>query len=516
MNPLEATIQRLLNSQARTPKNLDTVKRIIAKKEQIPLPTNISLLKTYHRMVRNKRLKKSNILEILLRTRPVRSLSGVVNVSVLTKDFPCPGRCLYCPKQSGVPKSYLDNEPAVMRAILNNYDPFKQVQMRLLALKKTGHPTDKIELRVIGGTWSFYPKKYQTWFIKRCFMACHKQRQERSIKTNSLNDIQRKNEKAKQRIIGLSIETRPDFITKKEIQRLRKLGVTQVELGVQSIYDDVLKLNRRGHRVEATTQATKLLKEAGFKVGYHLMLNLPGTTPKSEIRMFKTIFSDSRFQPDFLKIYPCAILKEAPLYKRWLAKKYKPYTLNQLVNLIKLIEREIPYYTRVQRVVRDIPSQSVIVGPAKISNLRQMTGQHCRCVRCREIKGNYNAQEKIYFFRQNYDASDGKEMFLSFEDKEQKKLYSLLRLRITAQKEAIIRDLHTYGQLLSLDNYSSDSEQAPQHRGLGKQLIKEAERITKEEFKLSKIKVISGVGARGYYRKLKYKLKATYMVRDLG
>jgi len=515
MNVLELTIQQLLSSQARTTKDLDGVKRVIAKEHKISLPTNINLLKTYHKMVRSKRLKKSKILEVLLRTRPVRSLSGVVNISVLTKDFPCPGRCLYCPKQKGVPKSYLDNEPAVMRAILNNYDPFKQVKMRLTALKKTGHPTDKIELRIIGGTWSFYPQKYQTWFIKRCFMACHYQSQKEPLKIKSLNDIQQKNEKAKQKIIGISIETRPDFITKKEIHRLRKLGVTHVELGVQSIDDDILKLNKRGHKVEATIKATKILKEAGFKIGYHLMLNLPGSTLKSDLKMFKELFSNSQFQPDFLKIYPCAILKEAPLYKWWLAKKYRPYTLNQLVNLIKSIEKEIPYYVRVQRIVRDIPSQSIVVGPAKISNLRQMTEQHCRCVRCREIKGDYNPQEKIYFFRQDYKASDGKEIFLSFEDKNRKKLYSLLRLRITSQKEAIIRDLHTYGQLLSLDDLSPNHERAPQHRGLGKQLIREAERITKEEFNLSKIKVISGIGARGYYRKLKYQLKATYMVKVL-
>ena len=496
----------------------------MAKKYKISCPTNVNLLKTYHKMIKNKNIKKSGVLEFLLRTRPVRSLSGIVNVSVLTKDYPCPGKCLYCPKQKGIPKSYLNNEPAVMRAILNKYDPFRQVKMRLLALKQTGHPTDKIELRIIGGTWSFYPKKYQTWFIKKCFEACNN-------KNENLSEIQKKNERAKHKIIGISIETRPDFITKEEIKRLRKLGVTCVELGVQSIYDDVLKLNRRGHKIEATIKATKLLKDAGFKVSYQIMLNLPGSTIVRDIKMFKELFSNNNFKPDFLKIYPCAVLKEAPLYKLYLTKKYKPYTTNQLINLIKVIEKEIPYYVRVQRILRDIPLQSIVAGPAKISNLRQLVDKNCKCIRCREIKGGYNPKEKLYFFRQDYEASDGKEIFLSFENKERKKLYSLLRLRITSifkedkssflpfaiarVSKAFIRDLHTYGQLLPINYVKTTQITSPQHKGLGKKLIQKAERITKQEFNLSKMKIISGVGARGYYRKLGYQLENTYMVKNL-
>jgi len=500
-------IKELIKSRARTPEDLASFKRRIAKKYRVPCPSNISLLKTYHTLVKNGRIKKSEKVEVLLRTRPVRSLSGVVNVSVLTKPYPCPGKCLYCPTQKGVPKSYLSNEPAVMRAILNKYDPFKQVRMRLRALEGAGHPTNKIELRIIGGTWSFYPKKYQTWFVKRCFDACN------NCARPNLEQVQKLNEKVKHRLVGISIETRPDFINKEEIKRLRALGVTRVELGVQSIYDDVLKLNKRGHQIKSTIQATQLLKNAGFKVCYQMMPNLPGSNLKKDEEMFEELFSNPNFQPDLLKIYPCALLKEASLYQWWKKKKYRPYTNKQLINLVKSIKKTIPPYVRIQRISRDIPSPSIVAGPAKISNLRQMVTGNCRCIRCREVRKNYNPKEKLKLFRQDYGASGGKEIFLTFEDKKGKKLYSLLRLRITSQNSAIIRDVHTYGQQLSVRG--STSTNSPQHKGLGKKLIQQAEKIVKKEFGLNKISVISGVGVRNYYRKLSYQLENTYMVKKI-
>ena len=532
MNALEQIIKELLKSRVKTQDNLAMVKRKMAKKYKISCPSNVNLLKIYHEMVKNKRVGLSKKIENLLRTRPIRSLSGIVNVSVLTKPYPCPGKCIYCPSQKGVPKSYLNNEPAVMRAILNKYDPYGQVQMRLQALKNTGHPTDKIELRIIGGTWSCYPKKYQTWFIKRCFEACNSShrgcnrgatsRWRSHLQTNLLK-AQKLNEKAKHRIIGLSVETRPDFITKEEIKRMRKLGATRVELGVQSIYNDVLKLNKRGHGVEATIKATKLLKDAGFKVCYQMMPNLPGSNLKRDEKMFEELFSNPDFQPDLLKIYPCALLREAPLYKWWQARKCKPYTDSQLINLVKSIKKKIPPYVRIQRITRDIPAQSIVAGPAKISNLRQIVAGHCQCIRCREVRENYNPKEKLYLFRQNYNASKGKEIFLSFENKKRTKLYSLLRLRITSKNTAIIRDVHTYGQLLPLKYTGATRAFSPQHKGLGKKLIKEAEKIVhtefsrsaKKEFGLNKISVISGIGVRNYYRKLRYKLENTYMVKKI-
>jgi elongator complex protein 3 len=316
------------------------------------------------------------------------------------------------------------------------------------------------------------------------------------------------------------METRPDFINDKEIKWLRQLGATMVELGVQSIYDDVLKLNLRGHKTKETILATKLLKDAGFKVLYQMMPNLPGSNLKRDEKMFEELFKNPDFQPDLLKIYPCALLKETPLYGLYLKGKYRPYSEKSLINLIKKIKKKIPNWVRIQRISRDIPSQKIIAGPARISNLRQILGEsmkkghwQCRCIRCREVKGNYDPKEKIYLFRQNYQASGGREIFLSFESKNRRKLYSLLRLRLTSQGKAIIREIHTYGQLQPLRGRVSLF--SPQHKGLGKKLVKMAEKIAKKEFKVKKITVISGIGAREYWRKLGYQLEDTYMVKKI-
>jgi elongator complex protein 3 len=515
MNSLETTIKELTKARIKALDDLVKTKRKLAKKYRISCPNNIVLLRTYHEMVKNKRIKRSEKIELLLKTRPIRSLSGIVNISVLTKPYPCPGKCLYCPIEKGIPKSYVSGEPAVERAKKLNFDPFLQVEKRIEMLETEGHPTDKIELRIVGGTWSHYPKPYQNWFVKQCFEACNQK------KSKNLRESQKINESSKHRIVGLSIETRPDFINSREIKRLRELGVTMVELGVQSIYDDVLKLNLRGHLVKETILATKLLKDAGFKVLYQMMPNLPGSNPKRDEEMFEELFKNPDFQPDLLKIYPCALLKEAPLYKLWQKGKYKPYSKKQLTKLIGSIKKKVPYYVRIQRISRDIPSSSVVTGPAKISNLRQILSEkmkkedwRCKCIRCREVKEKYNQKEKVYLFRTDYKASDGREIFLSFENKNRSKLYSLLRLRINSQNQAIIREIHTFGQLLPIGQ-KEISTVSPQHKGFGKKLMKTAERIAEKELFSKQISVISGVGTRNYFRKLGYKLKDTYMVKGL-
>jgi len=559
MQVFQKIIINLSKSRVKTPADLASFKRKISKKYKISCPSNIELLKEYHKSVRIGSIKKSEILKNLLKTRPIRSLSGIVNISVLTKPYSCPGKCLYCPTEKGIPKSYLSGEPAVERAKQLKYDPYWQTRKRIEMLEIEGHPTDKIELRIVGETWSHYPKKYQEWFITRCFTACNdknskckNQNVKLQLKIKNLRNAQRRNETAKHRIVGLSIETRPDFINEKEIRRLRYLGVTMVELGVQSIYDNVLKLNKRGHGIKETILATRILKDAGFKVLYQMMPNLPGSSLKGDEtkfhlpprtasrhlardeKMFEELFQNPDFQPDLLKIYPCALLKEAPLYKIWKKGGYRPYTKNQLLNLVKSIKKKIPYYVRIQRISRDIPSQKIVEGGAKISNLRQLLTEEikterwqCKCIRCREIRGGYDPKEKIYLFRQNYQSSGGKEIFLTFENKDRTKLYSLLRLRIppTCQSAencsplifpvlkdgAIIREIHTYGELVSIGK----TKVAPQHQGLGKKLIKEAEKISKKEFKLKRIAVISSVGVRKYWRQLKYRLKDTYMIKEI-
>jgi elongator complex protein 3 len=452
-------------------------------------------------------------------------LSGIVVVSVLTKPYPCPGKCIFCPTQKNVPKSYIKEEPAVSRAIALQYHPYNQVQTRIKILEDNGHPTDKIDLRIIGATWSYYPKKYRTWFIKQCFKAANECNSNKT-KVKALKALQKQNEKAKHRIIGIMIETRPDYIDLEEIKNLRTFGVTMVELGVQSIYDDVLIKNKRGNLNKDIISATRLLKNSGFKVCYQMMPNLLGSTPKKDVMMFKEIFTNPDYQPDYLKIYPCALLKEAALYKYWKRKEYRPYNEKTLVNILLEIKKNIPYYCRIQRIIRDIPSSYIIQGGAKISNIRQALdkfakkqGWKCKCIRCREIKADISKNEQIFIFREEYLASNGKEIFLSFENKSRTKLYSLLRLRIPDQNNdflpeiknsAIIREIHTYGQLTQIDKKGL----ASQHKGLGKRLMKEAEKIAKESgFK--KLSVISGVGVREYYRKQGYKLKNSYMVKRL-
>ena len=537
---------------------LSRLKKKTAKKYQTQVASHAQLLKVYHNLVKNKIIAKNRTLENLLRKRAVRTLSGVAVVTVLTKPYPCPGQCVFCPKEPGMPKSYLKSEPAANRAWLTEFDPFKQVRVRLKALADNGHPIDKIELIVLGGTWSAYPENYQYWFIKECLRATNNYNRKNpprpSLKGGSripspplggvggdfgLKQEQHKNETAKHRLIGLTLETRPDHITLDEIKRMRDLGATRVELGIQSVYDDILKKNQRGHTIAQTIAATKLLKNAGFKINYHIMLNLPGATPARDRQMFKELFFNPDFQPDLLKIYPCAVLKTAGLYHLWRAGQYRPYTEKQLVNLLLKIKQTIPPYVRIQRIIRDIPAGDIVAGN-KTSNLRQLINnsgkKQCRCIRCREIKSACLPNDKIKLFRQNYLASGGQEIFLSFESPDRKKLYALLRLRINSpsflkegrggfknidvlpvlQDAALIRELHTYGQLISLSatDYGLQTT-AVQHKGLGQRLMQEIERIVKTETPCKKIAVISGVGAREYYKKLGYRLKDEYMIKDI-
>jgi elongator complex protein 3 len=511
-------------------------KKKFCSQERIPQPTNADLRDLYNSMVSKKEIKKNADLEKAMLSRAVRTQSGVAVIAVLTKPSDCPGKCIFCPTEKGMPKSYLSNEPAVMRAILNKFNPYKQVQSRIKALELNGHPTDKIELIVMGGTFSYFPKTYQKSFLKECFRACNdyklKAKSQKSVKKNAKISIkeellreQKRNEKAAHRIVGLTLETRPDYIDKKEIKNFRELGCTRVELGIQSIFDDVLKKNNRGHGTKEIVEATKLLKDAGFKINYHMMPGLLGSTLKRDFEMFESLFSDSRFQPDMLKIYPLVVVKNSELYDIWKKGGYKPLTDKRFENLVVKIKNEIiPEYTRIQRLVRDVPLPSIEAGP-KISNLRQIIEREskCKCIRCREVKGEFGPKEKIILNRIDYDASDGKEIFLQFVSPDKKKLFAMLRLRIPSNSSkkhfipalknaALIREVHTYGKLAKINKKDLSS---PQHIGLGKKLLSEAEKIAKKEFGLKKITVISGVGVRDYYRKNGYRLQDTYMVKKI-
>jgi len=513
-------------------KKISKIKRAASKKFGAPCPTNIELLCEYRKMVGQKKIARNETIEKTLVTKDIRTESGVAVVAILTKPYPCPGKCAYCPDEKDMPKSYLSNEPAVMRAVLTKFHPYEQVKARLESLEITGHKTGKIELIIMGGTFSYLPRRYQSWFIKECFRAANEFGKTKGVYKNlDLKAQQRKNEKAKKRLVGLTLETRPDYIDEKEIVNMRRLGATRVELGVQSVYDDVLKLNRRGHGTAETVRATRLLKEAGFKINYHMMPELPGSNAERDVKMFEELFAKPDYQPDMIKIYPCVVVKGTLIYKWLRAGKYQPCSDSERLEMLARVKRNLPYYVRVTRLIRDIPSTSIIAGN-KITNLRQALAEKskkenwsCKCIRCREIRSGERVEEKdLQLFREDYEASNGTEIFLTFEDKNRKHLYSLLRLRINSgeasdnhfipelRAAALIREVHTYGKLVPVKTRDAKSSQ---HIGLGRRLLQEAERITREEFGAKKIAVISGIGVRDYYRKNGYKLEGSYMIKRL-
>ncbi len=486
---------------------------------KISIPQKSELLRVYHKLLENKEIESNKILETFLRKRAVRTMSGVAVISVLTKPFPCPGNCLYCPNEKGMPKSYIANEPAVMRAITHQFDPFNQVTARLKALRENGHDITKIEIIVMGGTWSYFDKKYQNWFIKRCFEALN------GYEAKTLAEAQKENETTHSRCVGLTLETRPDYINEVEIKQMRKLGCTRVELGIQHIDDKVLKLNRRGHGVKKSIEAIELLRRAGFKLNLHMMTSLYGSSPKMDLEMFKTLYTAPEWLPDMIKIYPCVVVEGTDLYKAWKQKKYKPYTKAQLLNLLIKIKKITPTYVRIARLIRDIPETSIKAGN-KITNLREMIqgiakrdGWSCQCIRCREAGHQPADNEKAELHVLKMPALGGTEYFISYNSPNKKVLYAFLRLRINDSNvkqfipelrgAGLVRELHTYGSVAPVGEFGD-----VQHSGFGRKLMEEAEKICREQG-LKKLAVIAGVGVREYYKKSGYELRGTYMIKNL-
>ncbi len=531
-------VLEIIKKKPETEKELSKIKRNFSKSFNVEILKNSDILKEYRELLGKGEIKKNEKLENLLKKRAIRTMSGIAPVAVLTKPYPCPGKCVYCPSEKDVPQSYLSNEPAVMRAIRNKYDPQKQVQMRLRALEANGHKPEKIELIVIGGTWSYFPKKYKYWYISSCFAAAnsyqlriknYELRIKKNLSVKELKKIllreQRKNEKAKYKIIGLTLETRPDYINEEELTEMRELGCTRVEIGVQAISDKILKLNKRGHGINSIVEATELLRSFGFKITYHLMPSLPGATAKKDLEMFKQLFTDPRFQPDQIKFYPTVVVKGSLLYRWWRAGKYKPYSDNILQKLIIDCKKVVPKYVRIIRLVRDIPEESIEAGN-RITNLRQVMknkGVKCSCIRCRESREGKVQEKNLKLNIKRYKVGLGVEHFISFDSKDKKTLYGFCRLYLpkssifnfqfsekeTLKNSAIVRELHVYGELVPVG-----SKKKTQHVGLGKRLIKKAEEIAKQTG-FEKISIISGVGVRGYYKKLGYNLVNTYMVKKI-
>ena len=455
-----------------------------------------------------------------------RTISGVTPVAVMTRPQPCPGRCVYCPAYSSVPQSYTPQSPAVLRAVSCDYDPYRQVQKRISILREMGHPADKIELIIMGGTFMATPREYQYDFIKGCFDALNE------TVSVDLEHAKNLNENSPFRCTGLCIETRPDFCLAEHIKWMIELGTTRVELGVQATDDRIYSLTRRGHTTRDVCKATALLKNSGLKVHYHWMPNLPGATPEKDRELFAGLFEDDAFRPDGLKIYPTMVVEGTELETWYREGKYIPYDNQVLLELLADLKSMVPPYVRISRVLRDIPAVYITGGPKDslrktVLKLLAEKGRSCNCIRCREY--GHRLKQGIKpgspsLKRLDYQASGGHEVFLSWEDENQT-LFGLLRLRIQSQAlpgfepepcekaTAVVRELHVYGPEMGL---GEREEASAQHRGFGRRLLAEAENICSGEFGATQLFVISGVGARPYYRSLGYDLRQGYVFKHLG
>lgn len=469
----------------------------------------------------------------LLRKKPIRTLSGVAVVAVMTSPEKCPhGKCLFCPggKESvfgDVPQSYTGKEPATMRGLMYNFDPYVQTKARLEQLEKVGHLTDKIELIIMGGTFPARDISYQDSFIKGCLDAMNGEISE------TLEEAQKINETGKHRCVALTVETRPDNCKENEINQMLKLGTTRVELGVQSIYNEVLEFVKRGHSVEDTAKVTQLLKDSGLKVSYHLIPGLPNTTEEMDKKMFYEIFNNPDFKPDLIKIYPCLVIEGTEMYELWKKGEYKPINDEEAIDLITYAKSIMPKWVRTSRIQRDIPA-TVIDEGVKKSNLGELVyknlekkGIKCKCIRCREVghvaykKGVFPDIENIKLCREDYEANGGTDIFLSYEDVKNDILIGYLRLRIPYKpfrkeiddKTALVRQVHVCGQQQQIKG--TTKELTWQHKGYGRLLLSEAERIARDEFDKNRILINSGIGVREYYRRLGYTKIGPYMGKSI-
>ncbi|MGQ9586897.1 MAG: tRNA uridine(34) 5-carboxymethylaminomethyl modification radical SAM/GNAT enzyme Elp3, partial [Thermoplasmata archaeon] len=461
-----------------------------------------------------------DVVEPFLRNKPVRTLSGVAPVAVMTSPFDCPhGRCSYCP--GGVPyntpQSYTGREPAALRASMYGYDPYRQTRSRLEQLRAIGHRTDKVDLIIMGGTFTSRPEDYREWFVKRCFDAMNE------VESEDLESAQTANETAKSRCVGLTVETRPDWFKQDQAEHSLGLGATKVELGVQILDDAILDGVKRGHHVKEVVDATRLAKDSGYKVAYHMMPGLPGSSREKDLASFRMMIEDDRFRPDMLKIYPTLVVKGTELYQQWLDGAYSPLSLEETVDLLRKVKKAMPPWIRILRIQRDIPSALIEAGVKK-SHLRELVmaglreeGAPCRCIRCREIGRSPSSRQTpderdVELKEIVYKASGGAEHFLSFEIPSTDSLIGYARLRVPGKPgnaAALIRELHVYGQMVPISERSGEHWQ---HRGYGEGLLSECERRA-VEYGLREVRVTSGVGARGYFRQLGYERKGPYMAK---
>ncbi|MEI7579324.1 MAG: tRNA uridine(34) 5-carboxymethylaminomethyl modification radical SAM/GNAT enzyme Elp3 [bacterium] len=572
LDELEVILQEI----AALPKNSEKAVQLILRKypkDKKGVFAKDELVAAYRELVKIGKLKANQDLLNRIKLKPTRTMSGVTTVTVLTKPFPCPGTCIFCPNDVRMPKSYLTNEPGAQRAERNLFDPYLQVYNRLLAIFNAGHNTDKVELIILGGTWSFYPETYQIWFIQRCFDALNdfgvidqrglvqtknifggnvKSATKQTTKNynqvitslvqsqaasfiapeeqstwNQLISAQEKNEAAKSRCVGLVIETRPDFITEAEVIRMRKLGATKVQIGIQSLNDHVLKLNKRGHNVAATAKAFELLRLGGFKIHAHWMPGLYGSDVAADIIDYQKLWQ-LEFQPDELKLYPVSVIKNTELNLLFEQGKFQPYNYEQTLEVLAETMKNTPRYCRITRVIRDIPSQDIVSGN-KFTNFRQIAeldlakrGLQCQCIRCREVRKEEVKETDLVLDVITYETTISQEFFLSFKTKKSDKIAGFLRLSLIKnhnqnnfitelQGAAMIREVHVYGQVVAIGEHSIGKSQ---HLGLGTKLIKAAEKLANKNG-YYQIAVISAIGTRKYYQKLGYEKEGMYLLKGI-
>ena len=499
--------------------------------------------------------EEKELVSDTLKKKPTRTKSGVAIVAVMCHPHKCPhGRCLYCPESDIAPPSYTGEEPAALRGRMFEYHPYVQCFNRLVQLKKIGHPIDKVELIIMGGTFPSRDLCYQEWFVSQCLKAMTdfglilennaefeinksliRDFEKDVVKTYPPNDyvliedIQLVNENSKVRCVGMTFETRPDYCKKDHINRMLNFGVTRVELGVQTLSDELYTKVKRGHTIADVIESNQLLRDSAIKVAMHMM---PGlfVSQKEDLKMFKQLFSDENFKPDMLKIYPCLVTKGSELYDMWQEGTYSPYTDEEAVDLIFEIKKILPKWVRTMRIQRDIPSTLIEAGVQK-SNLGELVYNkldeqniNCQCIRCREIghkKTNENyTLDDFKLFSESYTACGGEETFISIEDKNEESIAGFLRFRLPSEnifrpeiteKTALIRELHVYGDMIQIGNKNPS---IGQHTGFGERLLKEAENLAINNNK-DEIAIISGIGSRNYYRKFGYERKGPYMAKKL-
>ncbi len=518
-------IEHLMKLPKATKEDVNRVKmRVSGKYSLKKVPSNSELISCL------KPQEKKKLLP-LLRRKAVRAISGITVIAVVTKPYPCPhGKCAYCPggPPYEVPSAYVGREPAIMRGLQHDFDPFLQVKGRIRQLQAIGHVVDKAEIIIMGGTFPATPIEYQEHFVQRCLDALTDR------ESISMEEAKRNAEKSKIRNVGITVETRPDWAKEEHVDHMLSMGVTRVELGVQNVYDDIYELVERGHSVQDVIEATSVLKDAGMKVAYHLMPGLPGSSFERDLKGFRSIFEDSSFKPDMIKIYPCLVLKGTKAHNWWKKGEYRPYTTEEAARLIVEVKKMVPPWIRIMRVQRDIPANLIEAGVDR-SNLRQLVlqkfredGVQCQCIRCREA-GHRRLKDGVEPDPDNVQirlikekASEGEEIFISAEDPLNEVLIGFLRLRlpsemahrpeIVPETTSIVRELHVYGSLVPVGKHLA---KAWQHKGYGELLLSEAERISQEDYDIEKVVVISALGTKQYYKRFGYNYDGPYVSKML-